>query len=145
MVVHLLKMSVGTDDVADLARWQKKRAIDRKAEGGPKRPFHRTRHMPKRADEILSGGSIYWIIKGRIRARQRIVAIELLENTEGEKRCRLDLDPKLVRVVPQPARPMQGWRYLKVEDAPPDLDAATGSDTPLPEKMVEELRDLGLL
>ena len=100
--------------------------------------------VPRRAKEILDGGSLYWVINGMITVRQRIVAIEPFVDDDGVKRCRLELNPELVPVRPVPRRPFQGWRYLKDEDAPPDMDIADGEED-LPEDMRRDLGSLGLL
>jgi hypothetical protein len=104
-----------------------------------------TRNMPKRADEVLDGGSIYWVIKGYVRVRQRIKGFDWGVGRSGRKRCAIILDPKLVKTELMPQRPMQGWRYLDPDSAPRDL-APGGKDMPeLPPGMAEELRELGLL
>lgn len=138
--LHMIKLSVGTDSIDDLARWQE----FRREETGSEFNRHLTRNFPRRGAEILeSGGSMYWVIKGVILARQRIVDFEARENAEGGRRCAIVLDPELIPTVPRAHRPFQGWRYYKPEDAPPDLD---GSDTDaLPPELAEELRLLGLL
>ncbi len=138
MPLHLVKLCVGCRDIAHLAAFQKAR---REATG---RNAHVTRMVPRRAKEILDGGSLYWVINGMITVRQRIVAIEPFVDDDGVKRCRLELDPELVPVRPVPRRPFQGWRYLKDEDAPPDMDMADGEED-LPEDMRRDLGSLGLL
>lgn len=145
MTVHLLKMCVGCDSVKHLADWQKQRRAERRRAGEKLRTYHVTRNYPKRADEITGDGSIYWIIKGYVRVRQRIRAIEQFSNKEGQRMCRLILDPKLVRTVPKLCRPMQGWRYLETADAPADLGSAGDAGAELPDKLADELRSLGLL
>ena len=135
-MVHLLKMCVGCESIEDLREWQ----ADRIARGEALK--HRTRNRPKRGAEIVGEGSIYWIIKGRIRVRQRIVSIETVANAEGERVCHLGLDPDLIETVAVPFRPMQGWRYLEAADAPPDLGSAAGDA--LPASLVQELKQLGL-
>lgn len=139
MSLHLIKLSVGTEDVDDLRRWQKLRL----RETG--RLFHRTRMMPRRRAELLAGGSIYWVIKGLIQARQRLTGIEPALDASGRPCTLLLLDPRLVRTVPRAHRAFQGWRYLDPEDAPADLrDTAEGA-AGLPPKLLAELRALGLL
>lgn len=115
MTIHMVKLSVGSEDVDDIARWQA-----RYLKTSPN-PVHYTRMFPKRAEEILRGGSIYWVVKGAIRVRQRIVDIRQEKDSEGRDMCVLILDPELVRTYAKPKRPFQGWRYLKPEDAPRDL------------------------
>jgi hypothetical protein len=145
MTVHLLKMAVGIDSVDHLKRVQKTRLAQASQPGGPGHLRHLTRNMPKRAEEVLDGGSIYWVIKGYVRVRQRVKGLEWALGREGRKRCALILDPKLVKTVLMPQRPIQGWRYLDPAAAPPDL-AAGAKDVPeLPPGLAEELRELGLL
>ncbi len=145
MPLHLVKLCVGVDDIDELAEWQKKRRAQQRAAGLKPVTRHVTRMTPKRADEILDGGSLYWVIKGAIRVRQRIIAINPGYMHEGEPKCELRLDPKLVRVVPRPMRAFQGWRYLEAADAPPDLDTLGKGAADMPPQMAEELRALGLL
>jgi len=138
--LHMIKLSVGTDSIEDLARWQDWR----RQESGSEYNRHLTRNFPRRGDDILAGGgSIYWVIKGVILARQRIHAFEALENSEGERRCAIVLEPELIPTAPRTHRPFQGWRYFKPEDAPPDL--ADSETDALPPELAEELRALGLL
>ncbi len=137
--LHLIKLSVGTESVEGLQRWQARR---HKLSG---RVFHQTRMMPRRAGELLDGGSIYWVIKGLVQARQRLVAIEPQVDGEGRRSALLMLDPNLVRTVPMPHRAFQGWRYLLLEDAPGDLGEAPGDAPDMPPEMIAELRALGLL
>ena len=139
MTLHLIKLSVGTVSVEDLRRWQGRRL---KLSG---RVFHQTRMMPRRADELLRGGSIYWVIKGLIQARQRLNAIEPQIDDEGRRTTLLVLDPALVRTVATPRGAFQGWRYLTPDDAPPDLGDAPVDAPDMPAEMIAELRALGLL
>ena len=141
MTIHIVKLCVGADSVEDLALWQgeqMKRAKKAKREA---RPVCGTRMWPKRADDVLSGGSLYWVIKGVIGVRQRIVAIDHVTDNHGP-RCGLYLDPQLVRTVPQPRRAFQGWRYLEPRDAPADLSEAQGG-ADLPEHLRRQLVELG--
>jgi hypothetical protein len=138
--LHMIKLSVGTESIEDLARWQDYR----RAETGSDYNRHLTRNFPRRAEELLAGGgSMYWVIKGVILARQRIHGFEPRENQEGERRCAIVLEQELIPTAPRAHRPFQGWRYLKLEDAPADL-ADTDTDE-LPPELAEELRVLGLL
>ncbi|MGH6949186.1 MAG: DUF1489 family protein [Kiloniellales bacterium] len=137
--LHLIKLSVGTDDVADLRRWQRARL----AKTG--KLWHRTRMLPKRAEELLAGGSIYWVIRGMIRARQRLTAIERVADRAGRPDTHLMLDSKVVPVLPTPYRAFQGWRYLLPKDAPADLARDAGDLAEMPPKMLAELRQLGLV
>jgi len=140
MPLHLIKLSVGTEDVEDLRRWQARR----RRETG--RVWHRTRMMPRRRDEVLAGGSIYWVIRGLIQARQRLIGIEPVIDDNGRPDTLLVLDPELVRTVPRPHRAFQGWRYLAPEDAPADLAAGDeAAAAQMPAEMMAELHALGLL
>jgi hypothetical protein len=133
IMLHLLKLCVGCDSVEDLAQWQRNRSPVE----------HWTRNHPKRGAEIIAGGSLYWIIKGQVRVRQRIMKLDRREREDGVW-CALVLGRRLTRVRPRLHRPFQGWRYLESEDAPPDLVKGQHSDE-LPEKLASELRALGLL
>ena len=135
MALHIIKLVVGVETLDELVAWRRDR--DRHAKDWR---VH-TRMTPKRADEVLDGGSIYRVIKGVIVARQPILAIE----THGEgsaRRCQLVVSERLVRVAPTPRRPFQGWRYLAAEDAPPDLEAGSAVEA-MPPKLAAELRSLG--
>lgn len=145
MTLHLVKLCVGVDDIDDLAAWQRRRAAERKAAGATHGCIHRTRMMPKRRDDLLAGGSLYWVIKGVIRVRQRLDAIEEGRLEDGSTCAILALDRDLVRTLPKPMRPFQGWRYLAPADAPRDIGAADGDIASMPPEMIEELRSLGLL
>jgi hypothetical protein len=142
--VHIVKLCVGISEPDELAAWQKKRWNDAKKAGRKPECRHITRNTPKRAAEIIEGGSLYWVIKGVIRVRQRIIDVKPVVH-EGEPRCKLVLHRKLVRVMPRPMRAFQGWRYLEATSAPPDLDQLGKGAANMPPKMVEELRELGLL
>ena len=143
--LHLVKLCVGVDDVDDLANWQKQRRAQQRAAGKKPVTRHLTRNAPRRADEILDGGSLYWVIKGVIRVRQRIIGIDPDCTEGGEPKCELRLDTRLIRVAPKPMRPFQGWRYLEAKDAPPDLDTLGRDVAEMPAQMAEDLRALGLL
>ena len=139
MALHLIKLAVGVDDVAHLRRLQKERRRERG------RYVFYTRHMPRRTEEILDGGSIYWVIKGYIRVRERILGFIPVVEDDGERYCLVRYDPKAIETIWQPKRPFQGWRYLLPKDAPGDRPAKAGKDDALPEAMAQELRALGLL
>ncbi|NWG54333.1 MAG: DUF1489 domain-containing protein [Hydrogenophilaceae bacterium] len=134
MTVHIVKLCVGADSVEDLAAWQAKQIKKRG------RPVCGTRMAPKREAEVLAGGSLYWVIKGVIAVRQKIVEVAPVRDDHG-LRCGLWLDAKLVRTTPQPRRAFQGWRYLDVKDAPADL--AKRSAANLPEELQRKLVELG--
>lgn len=146
MTVHIVKLSVGTESVEDLGRWQAgRRALNKRATGRDE-IFHTTRMVPKRRDDILDGGSIYWVIKGVIQARQRIVGLRDAAREDGTRCCQILLDPELTLVRPTPRRAFQGWRYLDVSDAPSDLDGALASGLDgLPPGMRRELAELCLI
>jgi hypothetical protein len=128
--VHLLKLCVGADAVEDLVAWQAGRIAEARAAGQDPRPVHVTRMRPRREAELMDGGSLYWVIKGMVLARQRILALEERVSADGIARCALRLDPEVVRTHPQPRRPFQGWRYLRQEDAPRDLMGREDGDLP---------------
>jgi hypothetical protein len=143
--VHILKMAVGIDSVDHLIERQKQRLDQARNDGGTGDLRHVTRNMPRRAGEITQDGSIYWIIKGFIRVRQRILGFEWVAGREGRRRCAVILDPELVQTVLQPRKPIQGWRYLDPAAAPDDLDAVAPEATGLPAPLAAELRALGLI
>lgn len=146
MPLHLIKLAVGCDSVKELKSWVSERMQLAKKKGLPQHHVHVTRMTPKRDEEILGGGSLYWVIRGEVAAREKIIAIEPFRDSDGIGRCRLVMQPKIVVVSPRPMRPFQGWRYLKHEDVPADLgkDSAAGLAA-MPEPLRRELRDLGLL
>ncbi|WP_420857636.1 DUF1489 family protein [Marivivens marinus] len=139
--VHLVKLSVGTEDIANLAHWQ----TMRQAQTSDGLPRHVTRMWPKREAEVLNGGSIYWVIKGQILCRQRILRLDEVEGSDGIRRCAIVLDPELIRTAPTQKRPFQGWRYLKPEDAPIDLGTARADDDALPADLSAQLAEIGVL
>ena len=145
MPLHLLKLSVGTDSVEDLQQWIRQKMKEKKKRGQKPERIHTTRMVPKRTEELLDGGSIYWVIRGQISCRERILAIRPFTDKEGIGRCHLVLDPKCVLVEPRPFRAFQGWRYLDVKDAPRDLDRAAPGVGAMPEPLRRELRELGLI
>lgn len=122
MALHMIKLCVGVDTVDELLEWQVKRAKERAKKGKSPNPFHDTRMTPKRADEMLAGGSIYWVIKNHIIVRQKLIGFEAVKDKDGKAMCRVHLDPELVRTKSRKKRPFQGWRYLEPGDAPPDID-----------------------
>lgn len=142
MALHLIKLCVGVDSVQELADWQKERAAQRKKSGGPGDIMHITRMTPKRGDELLAGGSIYWVIKGQIAVRQKLLELRPVTR-EGVPHCALVLDKTLVPVERRNHRAFQGWRYLEAKDAPRDLKAR--DKKALPDALRAELTNLGLL
>jgi hypothetical protein len=143
--LHLIKLCVGCDSVKDLEDWIRTRLKERKRRGLSREHLHTTRMVPKRAAELTDGGSLYWVIRGQLTCRQRILAVRPFTDKEGVGRCRVALEPKLTLVEPRPWRAFQGWRYLTVADAPRDLDRAAPGAKMMPEALRRELRDLGLL
>ncbi len=145
MALHLLKLCVGVSSIEDMESWiAERRALAGKA-GQNFELVHTTRMVPNRAEELLNGGSLYWVIRGEISARQKLLDIQPFVDGEGIRRCGLVLDQELVRLMPRPSRPFQGWRYLKAEDAPADLAQAGAAIADMPEEMRRELSSLGLL
>lgn len=145
MTVHLIKMAVGVDSVDHLVRLQRQRLNNARSADGTGDLRHMTRHAPRRAGEVTGGGSIYWIIRGYVRARQRVLGIERVIGREGRRRCALILDPALVKTELQPRKPIQGWRYLDPVAAPADRDLSAPEESAIPPDMAAELRALGLL
>ncbi len=138
---HLIKLSVGTESLDTLAAWQATRIAD--APDGL--PRHVTRMWPRREAEVLNGGSIYWVIKGLIQCRQRILRLDRVTGPDGTERCAIVLDPELIRTSAAPRRPFQGWRYLAPADAPPDLPAGRQAEEPLPPALAGALAEIGVL
>src|SRR5204862_6875286 len=121
MPLHLIKLAVGRESVTELKSWVAERMQTAKRKGPPLHHIHITRMTPKRFDELLVGGSLYWVIRGEIAAREKIIAIEPFRDRDGIGRCRIVMQPKVIAVSPRPMRPFQGWRYFKPDSAPPDL------------------------
>jgi hypothetical protein len=146
MTLHLIKLCVGAESVEDLEEWIAGRIADkpRAGVGVPREPFHITRMVPKRADELAEGGSLYWVIKGQVQCRQRIVEVRPFTDKEGIGRCYLVLAPEVQRTRWQPRRAFQGWRYLKPSEAPADM-ALDADIAAMPGHLRNELAELGLL
>ncbi|NMG39153.1 DUF1489 family protein [Chelativorans sp. ZYF759] len=143
MSLNLLKLCVGAESVEDLEGWIGERMAARRAAGEPIEQIHTTRMVPKRVGELLEGGSLFWVIKGGIQCRQRLLDIRPFTDAEGIGRCHLVLEPVIARTDWQPRRPFQGWRYLTLADAPADIGA--GGDEAMPAPLRRELAELGLL
>ncbi len=144
MPLHLQKLCVGAESFEDLEEWIAQTLEEKRSRDLAVEQVHTTRMAPSRAEELLDGGSLYWVIKGVMQARQRLLALRSVTGADGISRCQLVLDPELVRVVPRSSRPFQGWRYLAHADAPSDMRDAT-KDAGLPAHIVVELKELGLL
>jgi hypothetical protein len=140
MTLHLLKLCVGADSVADLRAWTKARRTR-----GTGVHAHVTRMFPRRAEELLDGGSLYWVIKGQISARQKLIGVEPFVDSAGVSRCALQLDDDVIALRPRPHRAFQGWRYFDPAEAPPDLDAAATGLAEMPEELRRQLSELGLI
>lgn len=137
-LLHLVKLCVGAQGVDDLRRWQQGRT----ALG--QRLRHVTRMRPKRAEELLAGGSLYWVFQGKILARQRILGLEEAES-DGRPACGILLDPQIVETLPAPRRPFQGWRYLEPGDAPADLErGGTPDAADAPAELLAALAEVGV-
>ncbi len=143
MTVHIIKLCVGAQSVDDLEAWQTRVMAAKTKAGAPALPEHVTRMAPKRRDEVLAGGSIYWVIKGMIRVRQRILDLEPRTDPDGTGRCAFILDPELNLTRPASRAAFQGWRYLKPEAAPPDLIDLPGDAAGLPDHVRVALLDVG--
>jgi hypothetical protein len=141
-VIHLIKLCVGVKSLEELESYRDERAHWWGADYGEDVHVNRTRMMPKRAEEIEGVASIYWVIGGQIVARQRILRLAPYTDAEGKNYCDIIMSPELVRTVPYPKRPFQGWRYLRAEDAPPDLGANENADSL---ELAADLAKLGLI
>lgn len=143
MTVHLVKLCVGVENVQDLLDWQEERLKERKKKKRPLELVHITRMMPKRVDELLDGGSLYWVIKGYIAGRQKLLDLKQVTH-KGTPHCGIVYDPKFIPTQRRARAPFQGWRYLAAGDVPPDARDIKGGKG-LPEELKLELADLGLL
>jgi hypothetical protein len=145
MPLHLLKLCVGAESISDLDEWVEEQMALMRRLGRPEEQTHTTRMVPKRLDELVGEGSLYWVIKGQISARQRLTEIRPFTDADGIGRCHLVLEPVIVPVEPRPCRPFQGWRYLADKDKPRDISERSGDLGVMPEEMRRELASLGLL
>jgi hypothetical protein len=146
MTLHLIKLCVGADSIADLEGWIGERMAEKRRRREPVEQTHTTRMVPKRVADLLDGGSLYWVIRGQVACRQRLMDIRPFVDGEGIGRCHLVLDPRVVAVAPRPRGAFQGWRYLEPKEAPPDLGRAAAGDLGrMPEALRRELAELGLL
>ena len=142
--LNLIKLCVGAKTVFDLEKWQKLQLSNHKAKNGEQKVIHVTRMWPKKKLELLSGGSIYWVFKGLILARQEILDFEAIISADGIKKCGIVLNKKIFKTKPTSKRAFQGWRYLTAEQAPPDLDLNLELDDELPLSLQLELARLGV-
>lgn len=139
--INLVKLCVGAEKVEDLINWQAMRA------GGEASytPVHVTRMWPKREADLVGKGSLYWVFKGVILARQKVLRLDEVIGEDGVRRCGIVLEQEVIRTQPAPRRPFQGWRYLKPEDAPADAIKSRESESELPPKVAGALADIGIL
>jgi hypothetical protein len=145
MALHLIKLCVGADSIEDLREWVSERSLMAIAAGLEPHSSHVTRMIPKRDGELLDGGSLYWVIKGQVQARQRLLDLKSFTDGNGISRCELLLGPEVIETEYQPRRPFQGWRYLTDDDAPRDLSDLCEGAAELPLDLRRELAELGLL
>jgi hypothetical protein len=145
MTVNLVKLCVGCESIEDLIAWREEVALRRKAMGLPLEMSHVTRMYPKREDELLDGGSLYWVIKGNVQCRQKLLDVRQVIGSDGISRCELVMDPAVIHTQWQPRRPFQGWRYLLPKEAPADLKVGQKGLAEMPRALREELASLGLL
>lgn len=143
-MINMIKLCVGISSVQDLQFHRDQQFEAAMRQGAEYLTVHRTRMTPKRADEILDGGSLYWVIAGKVQVRQQILELREVFNSQGTRYCDIVMDPALILTAPQPRRPFQGWRYLTAGDAPADMSqSAINAD--LDPAMAAELAELGLL
>lgn len=139
--INLIKLCVGTETPDDLARFQ----TQRRKQLPDNLSRHVTRMWPKRAEELVNGGSLYWVFKGVCLARQRVIRLDEVTGQDGILRCGIVLDPEIIRTTPMPRRAFQGWRYLAPADAPADLSKRAQSEDPLPASLNAALAEIGVL
>ncbi len=143
--LNLIKLCVGSESVDDHKEWIQRRMEQRKALGEDPRPRHTTRMWPKRADELLDGGSLYWVTKGYVTHRQIIENLEETTGEDGIRRCNIILKPEVILVQTRLKRPFQGWRYLTTADAPVDLKNQGSKAINLPHHLATELDSIGVV
>ncbi|QBF33050.1 DUF1489 family protein [Thalassococcus sp. S3] len=139
--INLVKLCVGAEQVEDLTNWQR----NPRAKGPDGLPRHVTRMWPKQSDALLNGGSLYWVFKGLILCRQRILRLDEVTGADGITRCGIVLEPEVHRTQTAPKRPFQGWRYLKPGDAPADLPEGRAQEPTLPPELNRALAEIGVL
>lgn len=138
--VNILKLCVGAESVEDLVSWHD----ENRGRWPLGQTVHVTRMWPKREAEVLAGGSLYWVIRGLVLCRQRILALEPVDEGDGIQRCGLVLDAEVIRTQPAPRRPFQGWRYLPPEESPPDIAVTRRGEEVLPPGLAEAMAEFGL-
>ena len=144
--VNIVKLAVGVRSVEELALIQK-RFLNQPGGQISKGFYHSTKLMPKKHEAIVESGSLYWVIKGVICARQKIVEIIKQEDTDGVKRCRIYLGNSIIKTTPIRKRPFQGWRYLKKNRTPADIiDPITANfDDDIPLEVQQQLLEVGVI
>ena len=140
MIYHLKKLAVGIDSVENL-KIRQKTIFD-----AYNKIIHFTRNTPKKKDDLIAKGSMYWVIKRRVLVRQKIININLVIRSDGSKGCEIELDQELIKVIPTPMKPFQGWRYYNSEEVPSDLslNVNNGNEEALTDELNAELIKLGL-
>jgi len=139
LTLNIKKLCVGAQSQNDL--YLRQEYIRKKY----KKTIHITRMYPKRFRELINGGSIYWVIKGKLCIRQKILNIERFTDINNIKRCKFELDDDLFLTIPFKERPFQGWRYLEKKDSPKDIKKFNIKNFDDESKIVSELHDLGLV
>lgn len=146
MPLHMIKLCVGVETVDEIVAWIDQDLARKRGLGIAAEDTHVTRMMPRRGAELLDGGSLYWVVKGQVQCRQRLVDLRPVTGGDGIERCEIVFDPEVILTEWQPRRPFQGWRYLDGKDAPRDLAAlGAGTGDEMPAALKAELADLGLL
>lgn len=132
MPLHITKVAYGAQSIEELHGWFTQRGDEARLT---------TRYLPKRHEEIISGGSLFWIYKHQLVARSPILRFE---EAEGGK-THIVISTRLIDVHPQPKRAHQGWRYLEDKDAPRDLAAGEDAGEAMPGHLAADLARLGLV
>ena len=145
MPLHILKLCVGCDSIEDLVEWRDHDAAWKRANRLPVEQYHVTRMFPQRKTDVLDGGSLYWVIKGNVQCRQKIIDLRPVTGADGISRCQIVLEHAVIPTQWQPRRAFQGWRYLAQKDAPADMTEGQNSLLEMPRELREELASLGLL
>lgn len=146
MALHMIKLCVGVETVDEIVEWIDQDLARKRSLGLEAEDTHVTRMMPRRIAELLDGGSLYWVVKGQVQCRQRLLDLRPVTGADGIERCEIVFDPAVVLTEWQPKRPFQGWRYLEAKDAPRDLATLGGTaGDDMPAALKAELAELGLL
>ncbi len=138
--VNIVKLCVGEESVESHIAW----IAGQKARHPGWQSCHVTRMWPRREAEVLNGGSLYWVIRGLVLCRQRLIGLEARQGADGIERCALLMDDEVIRTEPVPRRAFQGWRYLEAADSPRDLPTERRGDDSLPEPLALALAEIGL-